>query len=124
MQAPFVITLELPKPPSLNEYYSSKHWTSRKKTTDKMRGAISLLLLEQGQPPFEVTNHHISLEVNSRRDIDNEILAIKYLNDTMEKDLKWITADSPKYFNQMSIYANKDLPKETWKATIFFYGEG
>lgn len=116
------IKVSLPKPPSLNVAYAGQHWVSRKKSTDKARGAISLLLLEQGKPNIEVDRYHLYLKCNARTDIDNRIMAIKYLNDALEKDLKWIPNDGPKVFKKLTIEQDDTLEKDEFIMEITFYG--
>jgi phage-related protein len=116
------IIVSLPKPTSLNEYYAGKHWSSRSRSTKQIRGIVKVLLLEQGQPPFSVDTYSISLRSNGRTDIDNRIMAIKWLNDCMEKDLKWVRSDNPKVFKRFEIEQVDELEKDEFQAKITFYG--
>lgn len=119
-----ITEIYLPKVESLNKTYAGKHWSSRKRYTDKMRGVIKVLLLEQGGPPFCVKWYSVNLQSNARTDIDNRIMAIKYLNDVLEKDLGWVKNDGPKVFREMSVEQVDQMNKDEFKATITFYEDG
>ena len=116
------VEVSLPKPPSLNEYYAGKHWTSRKRKTDAAREAVCVLLKEQQPPQMEVELYKIYLRSNGRTDIDNRIIAVKTLNDAMEKDLGWIPSDNPSVFKGLNIVQDDSLGKNEYLATITFYG--
>lgn len=118
------VSVVLPKPPSLNSTYEQKHWSSRKKSTDKNRGLYKLLLLEQGEPKGLKDAKYYSVEVkaNARLDVDNRVMVVKYLNDCLERDLGWILNDSPKYFKRMLIEQDDDMDKDVFVATISFHG--
>ena len=60
----------------------------------------------------------------ARTDIDNRIMAIKYLNDVLEKDLGWVKNDGPKVFREMSVEQVDQMNKDEFKATITFYEDG
>jgi Holliday junction resolvase RusA-like endonuclease len=116
------VEVSLPKPPSLNEYYAGKHWTSRKKKTDAAREAVCFLLKEKEKPDMNVKMYKIYLRSNGRTDIDNRIIAVKTLNDAMEKDLGWIPSDNPSVFKGLNIVQDDSLNKDEFIATITFFG--
>lgn len=116
------LAIRMPKPKSLNVAYAGQHWTKRKGSTDKYREAVCFLLLEQGKPTFEVETYQLMLVSNGRTDIDNRIMAIKYLNDAMEKDLKWIPNDGPKVFREFTVRQDDALERDEFVMHITFYG--
>jgi len=117
------LTISLPKPISLNEYYSGKHWSARSKSTKDARRKVKYLLLEQGKPLFDIDHYTIELRSNARTDIDNRIMAIKWLNDCLEKDLNWISSDSPKIFKSFSITQHDEMKLNHFVAKISFYAK-
>lgn len=100
---------------SLNEWYSSKHWSFRKRQKDHWFMIFSALL--EVFPKKTFGSYSIKLEYNSRLDPSNTITMIKLLEDTMKKQ-GWIIDDSPKYCESLTIKFNKELPKKTYQATI------
>lgn len=100
---------------SLNEWYSSKHWSYRKKQKDEWFKTFKSLLDVFPKETFE--KYSILLEYNSRLDPSNTITMIKLLEDTMKKEC-WIVDDSPKYCESLTIRFSQELSKKTYRATI------
>lgn len=109
------ITLELPKPPSLNEYYAGRHFAIRKKQGDKYKQIVKLELDKYDKYFAKSIEIHISY--CSRYDCDNSILASKFTADALVS-LGYVADDSPKYFKSLSIKFDGDLPKNTYKVKI------
>lgn len=100
---------------SLNEWYSSKHWSYRKRQKDQWYVLFKSLLDEH--PKKVLPKYSITLEYNSRLDPSNTITMIKLLEDTMKKEC-WIEDDSPKYCEFLTIKYNPELQPKFYKATI------
>lgn len=109
------VEVSIGKVPSLNQFYSSKHWIVRKKARDKFHGQI----MEQLQKVQHITFEQCQIEawVNYRYDLDNSIMAIKFATDAF-REWGGIPDDSPKYIKAISINYDPSLPKDT--AKIFF----
>lgn len=100
---------------SLNEWYSSKHWTYRKRQKDLWFVKFKELLDDYDK--ITMKSYSILLEFNSRLDPSNTITMIKLLEDTMKKE-SWIIDDSHKYCKYLKIKYNGDLAKKNYRATI------
>jgi len=111
------ITLELPKPPSLNKIYAGKHWAVRKKYKDDYKKICAEALSKYDS--FVAEEFYFDISYNSRLDIDNGILVSKFLADTLVSE-GIIQDDSPKYYKKVSIRYDQDLPKNTYIVRIGF----
>lgn len=111
------ITLELPKPPSLNKIYAGKHWAVRKKYKDDYKKICTEALNEYDS--FVAEEFYFDISYNSRLDIDNGILVSKFLADTLVSE-GIVQDDSPKYYKKVSIVYDSDLPKNTYIVDIYF----
>ena len=109
------ITLELPKPPSLNEYYAGRHFAIRKKQGDAYKKIIKEKISDYDAYYAERFELHIFY--NSRFDCDNSILASKFTADALVS-LGLVTDDSPKYFRSLSIRYDPLLPKDYYEVRI------
>jgi hypothetical protein len=112
-----LITLELPKPPSLNKIYAGKHWAVRKKYKDDYKKICAEALCEYDS--FVAEEFYFDISYNSRLDIDNGILVSKFLADTLVSE-GIVQDDSPKYYKKVSIRYDQDLPKNTYIVNIYF----
>ena len=112
-----LITLELPKPPSLNKIYAGKHWAVRKKYKDDYKKICAEALCEYDS--FVAEEFYFDISYNSRLDIDNGILVSKFLADTLVSE-GIVKDDSPKYYKKVSIRYDQDLPKNTYIVNIYF----
>jgi len=105
-----IILIHLNKVPSLNQFYSSKHWAIRKKHKD----TIAAQVLEQLEKHDLVTYKGVEvyLQCNYRMDLDNCIMAVKFVMDSFKK---WggIQDDSPKYFKKLRMEVNQEMPKDS-----------
>ena len=111
------ITLILPKPPSLNMIYAGKHWAVRKKYKDDYKAICCEALSEYDK--FTAEEFHFNISYNSRLDIDNGILVSKFLADTLVSQ-GIVKDDSPKYYKQVKITYDKEIPKNTYVVEIYF----
>ena len=102
------------KIPSLNDYYSGKHWSIRTKAKVKYRGMFDILLLEANIKWMK--EYRVDMTYNSRLDSDNTIIALKFLNDSLKK--KYVPEDDPRYFKGFSINVDKTLKSNTYKFKI------
>ena len=112
-----LITLELPKPPSLNKIYAGKHWAVRKKYKDDYKKICAEALCEYDS--FVAEEFYFDISYNSRLDIDNGILVSKFLADTLVSE-GIVKDDSPKYYKKVPIRYDQDLPKNTYIVNIYF----
>lgn len=113
------VTISLPKPPSLNKWYSGKHWSVRKKQKESYSGHIKDQL--ERIDSFTMDRFAIDVQYNCRYDVDNAITCIKFLADYLRGD-GYVTDDTPKYFFSQSTTFNQELNKDEFKATIRCYG--
>lgn len=96
--------------PSLNQYYAGKHWGARKKDKDTWTEFFLRQFSIAGLD--EISEYEITLEVNNRKDIDNNIPIIKFFNDSLKKG-GFIQDDSTKYWKDLHITFNPTLQKNT-----------
>jgi restriction endonuclease Mrr len=108
----------LGKVPSLNQFYSSKHWIVRKKAKDKFVAEV----LEQlaGYEPFKFSSLVVNLEHNYGYDNDNCIMAIKFALDGLRKH-GGVQDDTARFVTKVSIFRNSEIEKNTGK--VIFFGE-
>jgi len=109
------IELTLPKPPSLNAYFNSKHWAIKvkykKEYTKYCEEQIALY------DAFTCSSYEIHIRYHSRHDVDNIILVSKFLSDTLvAKGI--VKDDGNKYYKRLNIKIDKDLPKDTFLVTL------
>ena len=102
------IQIRLTKIPSLNQFYSSKHWTFRKKLKDELNAEIMAQLEQYDTVTYE--GLEVYLRCNYRMDLDNCIMAVKFVVDAFNK---WggLEDDSPKYFQKIRMEVDKSLEK-------------
>jgi len=114
------LDLNLPKPPSLNQYYAGKHWAIRKKQKDE----YSKYCLEELNKfdAFTMESYEIHIRYHSRHDVDNIILVSKFLSDTLVAK-GMVKDDGNKYYKRLNIRIDKSLPKDTFKVKVKCYGE-
>lgn len=102
-------------PISLNQWYSSKHWTVRQKQKEKWSGIFKKVL--DDNKPESMQEYNITLKVNSRHDPSNTITMIKIFEDTLKK-LGYIVDDSPKYCKSITIEPDETLEKPSFKIIL------
>jgi len=109
------IIIELGKVPSLNAFYSSKHWIFRKAAKDKWVGEVTSQLEKYDVIEFDQVA--VTILSSYRYDIDNCIMASKFTMDALKKS-GFIKDDSLKYFKRLTIKQDTTLPKNTSKIII------
>ncbi len=112
------IEVTLGKVPSLNQFYSSKHWIVRKKAKDKFVAEV----LEQlaGYDKFKFSSLVVNLEHNYGYDNDNCIMAIKFALDGLRKH-GGLEDDTSKFVTKVCISRNPEVEKNTGR--VIFFGE-
>lgn len=99
---------------SLNEWYSSKHWTHRKRIAEEWHKFYKSFLIE---PYPNYKQYRINLEYNSRLDPSNTIPMIKLLEDALQ-ELKIIDDDTKDYCKGIIIEPNLSLKKNAYKLKV------
>lgn len=113
------IIIELPKPPSLNQFYAGKHFTIRQKYKKEYFNELEKAFNQYQDFSAETFSVHVFH--NSRYDTDNCILAIKFTADYL-RHRGWVKDDTKKYFKYLSIRVDEDLPKDIFKIKLIFDG--
>lgn len=113
------VTLKLPKPPSLNQYYAGRHWSIRKRQKTGYIKAVQGEL--EHQVPFTTERFAISVRYNARYDVDNAIVCCKFVVDYLRAE-GYVPNDTPKYFIKQCTEYDPSLDKDQFVATIKCYG--
>jgi len=113
------LTIPLPKPPSLNAFYSGKHWTNRFNEKSSFGKKVRETLLSFDS--FHADKISIHLSYNCRFDVDNTIVAIKFLADYFKSN-GYIDDDTPKYLTSISSTFNNGLGKDEFLAKVCCWG--
>ena len=119
MNEPIVITLCLPKPPSLNAFYAGRHWTIRKKHKEQYNKHIGTEFDKYDL--FTAEQFQVDVEYNARYDVDNAIMCCKFVSDYI-KDNGYAVDDTPRYFVKQSTKYNNNLNKNEFLCHIKLYG--
>lgn len=113
------IELTLPKPPSLNAYFNSKHWAVKVKY--KTEYTIHCEEELNKFDAFTCESYEIHIRYHSRHDVDNVILVSKFLSDTLvNKGI--VKDDGNKFYKRLDIRIDRELPKDCFKVKIKFNG--
>jgi len=112
------IEVSIPKPPSLNQLYAGKFWTYRHGQKEKYFAGISRAL--EGFDRWTMDRFAVHLRYNSRYDLDNSIVAVKFLADYLRYN-GYVHDDTPKYFVELRISYDGDLKKDQYLAKIICY---
>jgi hypothetical protein len=115
MAQDITIEIMLPKPPSLNEYYSGRHFAIRKKQGDGYKKIIKELV--SNFDAYYAERFELHVLYNSRFDCDNSILCAKFTADSIV-DMGLVEDDSPKYFKSLRIDYDSSLEKNTYIVKI------
>ena len=112
----------VPKPPSLNKFYSGKHWTYRKRMADTYKLAVKQSLYDTLGLNVERDwlRFQIDISYNSRYDVDNSILCSKFVADALV-DMGFVKDDNTTYYKKVTIRYEPELPKETYLVKITYY---
>lgn len=113
------ISVTLSKVPSLNQFYSSKHWIVRKKAKDKFTEEVLTQLATYDKTRFKTIT--ATLRHNYAYDNDNCIMAIKFSLDALRK---WggIEDDNTNFVTKITISRDREIMKNTGK--VIFFGQG
>jgi hypothetical protein len=112
------IEVSIPKPPSLNQLYAGKFWTYRHGQKEKYFAGISRAL--EGFDRWTMDRFAVHLRYNSRYDLDNSIVAVKFLADYLRYN-GYVHDDTPKYFVELRISYDANLKKDQYLAKIICY---
>lgn len=113
------ITIPLPKPPSLNALYSGKHWSNRFSEKSAFGRQVQETL--SSYDAFHADKVSIHLRYNCRFDVDNTIVAIKFLADYLKSN-GYIDDDTPKYFTGISSTFDNSLGRNEFLAKVCCWG--
>jgi hypothetical protein len=113
------IELNLPKPPSLNQFYAGKHWTVRSKQKETYWKAIEKEL--DSIDRFHMERFSIYVRYNCRFDVDNAIVCSKFLADYLRNN-GYVEDDTPSYFFAQKTEYAPELEKNTFIAKLKCYG--
>jgi len=116
------IEFTLPKPPSLNSYFNSKHWAMQTKFKKQYNEYIKERLDQHDK--FFADTYKIDIIHNTRYDCDNAIIAVKFISDYL-KDNNYVIDDTRKYFKGLSIRVAEDgepIEKNTILVKLKLYG--
>ena len=119
MSRNYDVTINLPKPPSLNKLYAGSHWQNRHNDKSEYWRGIATELAKY--PLFCAESISVHLRYNYRFDVDNAIVAIKFLVDFL-RNHGYIENDTPKYFTAISTVYDNNLEKGRFTATISCIG--
>ena len=112
------IEISIPKPPSLNQLYAGKFWTYRHGQKEKYFAGISRSL--EGLDRWTMDRFAVHLRYNSRYDLDNSIVAVKFLADYLRYN-GYVIDDTPKHFLELRITFDAELKKDQYIAKIICY---
>jgi len=113
------IEITLPKPPSLNHFYSGKHWSSR--SSQKVSYYKHIKTALESIDAWTMDSFSISLRYNCRYDVDNAIVCTKFLSDYLRNN-GYVKDDTPKYFKSQRTQHDSEIPKDTFIAKMKCYG--
>ena len=113
------ITLSLPKPPSLNQFYAGRHYSVRTKYKSDYWKDIEREIEKIDR--FHLERFSITVHYNCRYDVDNAITCTKFLADYL-RNHGYVDDDTPKYFESQSTRYDSTIDKDTFQATIKGYG--
>ncbi len=103
------------KAPSLNDWYSGKHWYQRQNTKNKYGKIFGDLLEAAGVEKMD--RFKVSILFNSRLDTDNVVGLSKILVDTMKG--VYIKEDNKKFYRGLLIQPDETLPTNTYIISIY-----
>ena len=112
------IEVSIPKPPSLNQLYAGKFWTYRHGQKEKYFTGIARAL--EGHDKWTMDRFAVHLRYNSRFDVDNSVVAVKFLADYLRYN-GYVRDDTPKHFLELRITYDGDLKKDQYLAKIICY---
>lgn len=112
------IEISIPKPPSLNQLYAGKFWTFRHREKEKYFNGLATAL--EGHDKWSTDRFAIHLRYNSKFDVDNSVVAVKFLADYLRYN-GYVIDDTPKHFLELRITFDAQLKKDEYLAKIICY---
>ena len=112
------IEISIPKPPSLNQLYAGKFWTFRHREKEKYFNGLTAAL--EGHDKWSTDRFAIHLRYNSKFDVDNSVVAVKFLADYLRYN-GYVIDDTPKHFLELRITFDAQLKKDEYLAKIICY---
>lgn len=110
------IEIKVGKVPSLNAFYSSRHWTFRKQQKDRFREEIINELNRYDIVSYG--NAKVDIRCNYRYDLDNSIMVSKFVCDCLV-ELGFLADDSTKYIRELKLTVDKEIEKDTSIVKIY-----
>jgi len=105
------LTIVLPgeRSPSVNEYYSTPHWSKRNAIARRIHETVQNRLRQMGIGPGETCNNRVSITVVGyfdKRPLDASNISAKMYEDSLKGWL--IEDDSPKYVEAITAVSRVD----------------
>lgn len=105
------LTIVLPgeRSPSVNEIYSSPHWSKRNAIAKRVHETVHNRLREMGIGPGETCNNRVAITVIGyfdKRPLDSSNISIKIYEDSLKGWL--IEDDSPKFVESVTAISRVD----------------
>jgi hypothetical protein len=105
------------KYPSLNQWYSGRHWGSRssmkKRWLNLFKGMIAVADID------EIASFEIVLQFNTGYDVDNNIPIVKVFSDALVES-GVVANDNRKFWKDLSIHYDDTLPKNTAIINLYY----
>ena len=109
---------------SLNDFYSSGHWHSRKQKVDKYKALMWNMITSKPEMRF-IDKFMLVIRYNSQHDVDNVVGMEKVFMDALKphKDKEdyenYIREDDKRYYKGMLIFPDVSLPHNTFVFALF-----
>jgi hypothetical protein len=105
------LTIVLPgvRSPSMNEFYSTPHWSRRNKIAQDIHAVVRNRLREMGIGPGDTCNNKVAITVVGyfdKRPLDSSNISAKLFEDALKGWL--IEDDSPQYVESMTTISRVD----------------
>lgn len=110
-------TITIPKTVSLNTFYAGGHWTKRTAIKREVYEHIRQAMQAHERPEQPIERYYITLSHNTRYDIDNTVVGVKFFSDWLRKN-GWTKEDSKKHFRELHLLVDEDLPKDVFQLTL------
>lgn len=99
---------------SLNEYYSSKHWSVRNKQAKYWHEKFKKMLPKNAE---KIKQYVLTLEYNSRLDVSNTILLPKFIEDMLQEE-GIIINDTKDFCKGIHLIPKIEMAKFSYKITV------
>ena len=110
-------TITVPKTVSLNTFYAGGHWTKRTKIKNEAYENIRQAMQAHERPDEPIERYNITLSHNTRYDIDNTIVGVKFFSDWLRKN-DWTREDSKKHLRQVRLSVDENLQRDVFKLEL------